>query len=193
MTINIELEQVTCSGISLNQFLILKFLEDDNRIGLMDYINKFRDIGRADIDNLISNGYITTTDNPDNKYLLINLKLTDKFSTFAPLKIEEWIDEWYSLWPQGVKSGGYYVKSDKSGCKNKLQKFLKNNSTITKDIIIQATKNYITEQENSGYKYMRMAPYFVEKNGLSVLSGYCEAIMENYVQDTGESKFIEEA
>ncbi len=193
MNINVDLSQVTCNNITLNQFLFLLFLHNNERTELSAYMTIFpKCFTKEDVDNMIEQGFLVSTEEGEQKYMLKNLNTTNKFHIFVPPKVDDWIDEWYNLWPQGIKSGGYYVKSDKTGCKNKLIRFMRNNPEFSKSIIIQATQNYIQEQELQGYRYMRMAPYFIEKNGMSVLAGYCEAIQQNYTDTTQESNFITE-
>lgn len=194
MNISIDLNRLTCSNITLNQYLFLLFLHQKDLLGLDSYMKAFDGCFTTnDVDNLIKQEFLTTTGIDEERYMLKHLNVTQKFNIFVPIQVDDWIDEWYCLWPQGVKSGGYYVKSDKAGCKNKLIRFQKNYPEYTKEIILQATQNYIDEQEQQGFKYMRMAPYFIEKNGLSVLAGYCEAIQQNYTESTQESNFIREA
>ena len=43
---------------------------------------------------------------------------------------------------------------------------------------MEATKSYLNEQSIKGYTYSKLAPYFIEKRGMSVLSGECEHILE---------------
>lgn len=191
MKINTELELLTESGISLNQYLFLLFIHNKDKIGLSKYISRFNCFTKREIDELLELEYLITQSTGEDKYFIINLETTEKFNIFVPPKVESWIDEWYNLWPSGIKSGGYYVRCDKNNCKTKLDKFLKSNPEYNKEIIIEATRNYIIDSEKAGYKYMKMAPYFIEKNGSSALAGYCEAIMNNYSQSS-ESTFIEE-
>jgi hypothetical protein len=89
------------------------------------------------------------------------------------------MDKWFDLWPKGVKSGGYYVKTDSNGCKTKLTKFIKRNPQYTKEIIMQATERYLFVKSLDGYDYTTLAPNFIEKNGVSMLAGECEDILNN--------------
>ena len=58
---------------------------------------------------------------------------------------QQFLDSWYDLWPKGIKSGGYYVKTDKNGCGKNLQKFIKNNPNISKETILKATEKYLSK------------------------------------------------
>jgi hypothetical protein len=99
----------------------------------------------------------------------------------------QWIDEWYDLFPAGVKTGGrHYVKSSKNSCETKLLKFIREYK-YEKDVIIQATKNYLDNAAKNNYEYMSTAPHFIYKFDNSILSGYCEEVLnknkENYVEN----------
>jgi uncharacterized protein (DUF2344 family) len=95
----------------------------------------------------------------------------------------DWIDDWYELFPKGKKNkAGHYIKSDKDLCEKKLLKIIsKNKQTYTKEIIFQATSRYVKDKENENFEYASKAPFFVEKDGVSILSSYCENLLENDV------------
>jgi hypothetical protein len=67
-----------------------------------------------------------------------------------------------------------------------MHKFLLDNSEFTKDIILEATKNYIEDMKSKNYAMMKLAPNFIYKDGISMLSGSCEAYVQgvNNNQDT---------
>jgi hypothetical protein len=88
--------------------------------------------------------------------------------------VENWIEEWRELFPAGVKTGGYYVRGSKAGCLKKMKSFLKLNKKVTKNQIMSATKLYINESRSRRYSYMKMADYFINKDGTSMLESYLE-------------------
>ena len=88
--------------------------------------------------------------------------------------IEDWIEEWRELFPAGVKTGGYYVRGSKAGCLKKMKTFLKYNKTVTKGQVMSATKLYIAESRARRFSYMKMADYFINKDGTSMLESYLE-------------------
>jgi len=92
--------------------------------------------------------------------------------------VDDWIQEWRELFPAGVKSGGYPVRSPKSGCAAKMKVFIKKNKDVTKEIIFTATKKYVAERALKRYEYMTLAHYFISKNSISLLEGYIEQIQE---------------
>jgi hypothetical protein len=89
--------------------------------------------------------------------------------------LDDFVDEFRGLFPKGVMSGGYYVVGDKVSCKRKLNKFLKDYK-YTPEIILEATSRYIETMSKQDYKYMKIAPYFISKDGSSTLASECEAI-----------------
>lgn len=162
--------------------------------------------GSMGIQQMIHLGYISRREikessNTWQDFLQDNLKLTDLgISTFFKdsdsstpsnetltnnYKVA-WIEEWYNLFPKGVKSGGYYIRTSIKDCDKKMFKFLNDNSGFTKNIILEATKHYITDMSRQNYSMMKLAPNFIYKDGVSMLSGACEAYVEaiNNNQDT---------
>lgn len=89
--------------------------------------------------------------------------------------VDEWINNWRELWPSGVKSGGYYVKSNKEDLLNKMNKFIKKYK-FTKEQIFEATINYLNEQKSKGWGYTKLANYFIDKDNVSILASYCANI-----------------
>lgn len=73
------------------------------------------------------------------------------------LELEEWIEEWRDMFSsKKVGAGG-----NKQGVYKKMQTFLKENPTITKDEIFSATDMYFQSLDNT--KYMQQADYFIYK------------------------------
>lgn len=104
---------------------------------------------------------------------------------------KNWMDEWMDLWPSGVKSGSYYVKTDKNGCIRKMRKFNRIYPQYSKKLIMDATKEYITRLKYGDYKYMKIAPYFIEKDGISVLAGECDALL-NKMTENDKNEIMED-
>ena len=91
----------------------------------------------------------------------------------------QWIDEWRDLFPKGVKTAGYSIRGTRGGCIKKMKRFIKNNKQVTKEQIFNATKLYIEEKKRVRYAYMRIADYFIEKEGGSLLESYIEQLDSN--------------
>ena len=87
--------------------------------------------------------------------LLLGSELLDAVKTVATSKtaknkelvgsVEDWIQEWRELFPAGIKSGGYPVRSPKSGCAAKMKVFIKKNKEVTKEIIFTAIRSSISQ------------------------------------------------
>jgi hypothetical protein len=90
----------------------------------------------------------------------------------------DWIEEYRDLYPKGVFTATRSVKGDKQGCLKKMNTFLKQNPEATKEQIIAATTLYIQKSKANGFDRMTCADYFIEKNGVSMLSSYLEMIAE---------------
>ena len=105
--------------------------------------------------------------------------------------LKEFLLELREHFPKGVKTGGKPVRSAVGTVTiNKLKKFFKEYG-YSKDIIRQATKEYIANRSKDGYKLMKTFTYFISKQGEdSTLAAYCEMI-ENGENDTGGIPRIE--
>lgn len=104
------------------------------------------------------------------------------------LSEDGFVDKYYNLFPAKIKSGGYYIRTGKSDVKKKLKKFNEEFPEYTRSIIITATINYLEERKKSGYTYCKLAPYFIYKDGMSILEGFCEAVLQGVKQDSAENK-----
>lgn len=104
----------------------------------------------------------------------------------ARIEIEKWIEEWRELFPQGISSGGYAVRGDKQGCLKKMKKFLSNHPELNKEDIFRATKDYIETKRRTNWQYMKLAHYFIEKDGVSELAALCESTKDK--KPEGDSK-----
>lgn len=124
----------------------------------------------------------------DKQYISLNNQLTEKFiknyisntlqQAFKPeTNVDKFIDQYRAIFPEGSNSSGYSYKGDKQGCIRKMRKFRKMYPQYTDDIILSATREYVTNQFFKGYAYMQTAAYFIEKGGDSNLAGLCE----NYI------------
>ena len=60
-----------------------------------------------------------------------------------------------------------------------MKKFIKNHKEVTKEQIFKATELYVEEKKRVRYAYMRIADYFIEKDGGSLLESYVEQLDDN--------------
>jgi hypothetical protein len=219
MTVEINIEKLLDYGVTINQYLFLQFVYQQQHQMFEAYLTVFDDAviddgkkkiihfyNKDDLDYLISLGYLNLK-KAELGYRFSNMEVTSKYidhfiekpfvSKIAKEKVEDWIDEWYELWPKGVKSGGYLVRSDKNGCLNKMKSFIKTYK-FDKEIIIRATKDYINHLRMSNFAYIQIAHYFISKNNSSNLAAACEDVLnkletkeiENLEVDYTKDKFV---
>lgn len=175
--INIDLDLLTKYNLDIESYVICyaKYTELD--------LKKYRLLVsslQGKYTQLIQTGWLLLTGSvPSYDTTVLNV---DKFSKLvSSTKPSDWMDEWFDLWPKGVKSGGYYVRADKYGCTEKMKRFIRRNPKYSKDIIMQATKSYLAASRVEGYSFIKLAPNFIEKEKVSMLAGECEAILDNTV------------
>jgi hypothetical protein len=189
VTIEFNLNEINESKISLNGYFICYCIYHNRKDLILDYIKNHTGFNIQDVKELEDNGWIKII-NKSEKIIFENLQIEEKFRIFVEKKDKpekDWINEWLEMFPKGVKSGGYYIKTDLNGCRKKMRKFTSTHPEYTKETIIKATQNYINRCEHNGYQYMKIAPYFIEKDGVSMLSGECEAIITNIDEYTNDN------
>lgn len=192
--ITIDLNQLIKLGIAVEGWLVLWALANNKEAIIGQYTAKCCKLVTENLDKLVELEYIVAEQSVEGKYLLSKMSLTDKGKSLFPINsvvdASEWIDVWYELWPKGVKSGSFYVKTGKEDCLKKLIKFQTNHPQYTKGIIITATKKYLDASRMKGWDYCKLAPYFIYKDGLSMLEGFCAEVLNNVSKDTKTSKIV---
>jgi len=191
MQFEVSVDKLIDYSININELLLCQLLYHDSRKMYDLYLEQFdKFFDKATIEGLIAKGFLFLEDESKG-FLFSNIKASEHFIEVfidEPIKFKEasksnitieWFDEWYDLWPKGVKSGGYLVRGDKKGCIKKLNKFIKEYPDFDKDIIIKATKDYIDSfRIKRSYEYMKLAHFFIYKDNMSTLAANCEAIKE---------------
>ncbi len=177
----VNIPELLKKNISADQYVVLMCLYNNDSKVLLKYVTSFGSFNTRLFNELKATGYINIVGEvKDEIYTFENLQLTDKFEKNILGKVEDvvsWITDWYDLWPKGITSGGYPLRSDKPACLKKMRKFIVNNE-YTKEQIFQATINYIEKCKSNNYQYTRLAPYFIEKEDISLLSRECELLAE---------------
>lgn len=110
---------------------------------------------------------------------LVNNKKSTVVKSSSTDTIPTWIDEWRDLFPKGIKTAGYAIRGTRGGCIKKMRKFIREHKKVPKDQIFKATKLYVEEKKRVRYAYMRIADYFIEKDGGSLLENYIEQLDSN--------------
>jgi hypothetical protein len=163
------------NNITFTQYLICCLLAAKNRMAYNTYVNNVEDISVEEFNLLLVNGFLTRNYNTGDPF--VDYEITEKGLAVLGNSISNsWIEEWYDLFPKGIKSGGYLVRDGKSACMKKMDKFIKAHPEFTKEDIIKATKNYVNAFKVKNYEYMRLASYFIEKDGHSTLAAECENV-----------------
>lgn len=180
-------------NLSIEQFCICYLIFEKNFTLVTQYLEKFGSFKKSDLDYLLESEYITTLNGSyDLDKLNVSPKFLDILKDSKEVTNDDWIDEWYDIFPKGIKSGNYAVRTDKPSCSKKLNKFMLLYPKFTKEIVLQATKNYVNEFGMKGYNYMKLAPYFIEKDGTSTLWGYCNSIIEGEVKNDVRGDMIDD-
>src|SRR5882757_7343070 len=115
MRFEVDIDKLIDEGVSLNQYLLCQYIYQQESKLLNFYIEQFdKFVTKVDFDSLISKGFINMH-NENNGYVFTNTFVTKKFidtfiekskkSKLEESGVEDWIDDWYNLFPKGVKSG----------------------------------------------------------------------------------------
>jgi hypothetical protein len=187
MKIEIDLEKLHKNELTPNQHIYLKLLFAADKDGLsrifeLENEKKIKD----DLFKLYQKGFIKLNIEEDGRVFNLDI-IIDLISSVDQSvkdyvkadisdydKFDEFIEEWYALFPKGVQVGRYPVRSGLSGCRTKMLKFVKKHKQYSYDQILMATKKYIESHRRDGFKFMKLANYFIEKDGVSTLEAMLE-------------------
>jgi len=194
--INIDLNYTKKLGITPQQYVLaylINFKDKDRYIEIKKLY--LEDCLKEDLHNLIIKGYLFGG-NKENMYDFtfdkskINGIFDTQNDTTDSLSWEELVSQFRDTFPSGTKSGGFYVKSSKRDIEVKLKKFIKDYK-YPYDVILKAVKNYVEQSKENGYQYMKIAHYFILKNGESMLASYCDAVEEGVEEKKPSSIFMD--
>jgi hypothetical protein len=117
--------------------------------------------------------------------LFRDTKLT-KPKAMTGIELRELANAYRELFPAGVKSGGYYVRTPLKEIEPLLDNFIAKYK-YTPEQILEATKVYVDELKMKNYAYMQTASYFINKNQKSSLASAIEnlGIAPRDVAETG--------
>lgn len=134
---------------------------------IIEHLNKWQSEGLIKITN----------------YENLTISLRPKLKKEVIGAVDEWIIEWSKLW-HGKKSNGYYLANPPKDNAERMVVYMKNNPDHTPDIIMQATKNYLTEKSRVGYEYTKKSNKFIDDLGGSTLYAYCLAVINGEGKQT---------
>jgi hypothetical protein len=158
---------------SLKEMIVLennmdKFIDDLYEIYRKDYVDLNPEVFIVDLHKITE--YIETVKVNQTFSKSITKTVKEVSPTF-----DEFFVKWYDLFPVGIFSGGYSLRSNRVATKERLLKFYtKHNFSL--EIIYQATEYYINKFKETEYKFMKTSLYFIEKDKNSTLLDYCEDI-----------------
>jgi hypothetical protein len=189
MKLTVSIEQLLSYNLDIEQYMLCTALYTGDEIEMRKYIDAFGTLAKSKFEALIERKLIRTVS--VNSFIYSNLRLNDDLflELMGQKSVSEWIHDWFLLWPEGIKSGGYYIRTDEKGCKQKLIKFMKRNPQYGSDIIMNATQRYIFQRSLAGYEYTKLAPNFIELHGVSMLAGECENVLNN--RETERPKIVQ--
>ena len=106
-------------------------------------------------------------------------KVIKQFSRVINSEIDEFIEEYRNLW-KGLKVGSM---GSPMACKEKMERWMKENPNYSKEDILKAAKIYINSLNN--YQYLQAAHYFIyKKDGKEEDSRLSAFIEEKEVNNT---------
>ncbi len=94
----------------------------------------------------------------------------------------------YEKFPKGIKSAGYPVRSGYTDFEKKLRKYIETHKNHSLELIEKAVNTYIDRCKRNNWQYMKLAGYFINKDGVSVLESTCEELLNTKEDDRRESE-----
>jgi hypothetical protein len=168
MELKLNFEKLQEEQLTIKQFIYLFLLYKGKT--MEEYKDLIDDISDWDMRYLIQQEYIKV-DGVTIKAKTLDL-FEDKHDDFS-----FFVETYRNLFPKGVKSGnGTPIRGDKHGVAKKMEWFLRTYPEYSKNIILEATTQYVKEMSRKmpAYAYMSQADYFIQKDNLSKLAAYCE-------------------
>ena len=137
--------------------------------------NYFNTIEEQILKTLESNQYIKLISKNLNDVII--REKTNKLLSGTKKNNKEIGEEIRAIFPEGVKSGGYLVRSSAIDINEKLKKW-KPKYKFSNEIILSATRLYVEDFKKVNYEFMLAAKYFIHKEGRgSALADYCDMII----------------
>lgn len=96
---------------------------------------------------------------------------------------EQFVEEFRDIFGDSGRTG---IKGSKTGCREKMKKFVAQFPEYSRDDILLAATNYVESQKENGFKYLQQADYFISKK----MGGEFTSRLETYLEelDSSESK-----
>jgi hypothetical protein len=187
-----DYEKILDIEITPNQHFLLGVIDSKNKELFLRYTKIERE------DKLKNDLYLLWTkgllEGFDEKNYLINFDNLIVNTTTVKVAIpseDPFYLECWELFPKGIKTGGYPVRSDKKEFSSKFQRFEKTYPEFNRELIKQAFEAYINDFKKRNYDYMTLAGYFIfKKDGKdekSLLATICQYLIDNKDKDVGRT------
>lgn len=174
-------------NITPEEFILLIHLKNDNISSLFE--DQFHGLEEKQFVKIIDNEIILRE---KSKLLLNFLSIESNYSNYKDKKIikksnrvinegfDEFIEEYRNLW-KGLKVGSM---GSPTACKEKMERWMKENPDYSKEDILKAARIYINSVDN--YQYLQAAHYFIYKkdNGKEEDSRLSAFIEEKEIDNT---------
>lgn len=182
---NIDFKKIP-DDLKLESFVLLNIIFNKEFELLDKLIEKYHPIS---IVNLQLKSYIKVTNSDPNSWI-IRKKALDLFPIIEKHNnLHDIAEKIRDIFPKGVKSGGYSVRSNVKDLEDKLKKFNKDYK-YSPEIVIEATIRYVNELKKQDYNFMLLSKYFIHKEGKgSTLAEYCDIII-NGEEEEVEAKSL---
>lgn len=188
MIVTIDTDSIKELGITPNEYVYLASIVNEIELeGHFLGIKTARFISR---ELLIADekGNVSPTEKAFNLFQIPVRGVT--VPTDPRMNVPAWIEDYRKLFPKGVRSGGYPVRGSKKGCLLKMERFVKDNPQYTKDMIMNVTAEYVDRKRRQSYQHMKLADYFIDKDGVSMLAAECEEKMSD-IQTSDEPGIVD--
>jgi hypothetical protein len=184
MKIVIDTEKLDDLQITPNQYVYAALINEGN---LDEFIKILQYEDEAKLNNdlyhLYQKGFLDREIETPFVIDLTNVSVKELFDSKSKKKevseeqFNEFFKQWFSLFPQGIRTGEVLVRGNEKECMKKMKKFIKENP-YNLDIILKATSRYIERFKLKDYQFMRAAVYFINKQGYgSTLASECEEFL----------------
>lgn len=188
-----DYEKILDIEITPNQHFLLGVIDSKNKELFLRYTKIEReDKLKNDLYLLWTKGLI---EGFDEKNYLINfdnlIVNTSTIKVQIPSEDPFYLECW-ELFPKGIKTGGYPVRSDKKEFSKKLQRFEKEYPEYNRELIKQAFEIYIEDFRKKNYEFMTTSAYFIFKQDVhkgekSLLAATCQYLIDNKNKDVGRT------
>jgi hypothetical protein len=157
MEILVDINSLKESELTPNEYILMKAIKSDNlKCIYWDY--------SKDYDSLVVKGYISHN---------------DKVLTSTKKEINAFIAEWLELWPKHLLPGNYRISGNTIQVHKRMNTFLKNFKHFDQEIIMEATKKYLSKKEKENWVYTKKNVKFIYDEEGSTLEQECLALLSD--------------